>query len=124
MEISPLISRILSTIIFAFIIFGVTQRRNRKVHIPTMVSCFVADITLLLFVELSRGAIERVQAGELPLILRIHLLFSVPMVGSWLLALFAGYHRRKGRLVKLHFINACLFLTLRTGNWITAFFVE
>ncbi len=124
MSVPPFVSLTVSTLILGFIIYGISQRRKRRIHIPVMLGCFVADLTLLLLVDLSEGALKQVRSeSELSFPLQVHLWFSVPMLLAYLLALFTGYHRRHGRLKRTHFINACCFLTLRLGNWITAFFV-
>lgn len=111
-----------STIILAAIFFGVSQRRRRHIHIPTMLSCFVADMTLLVIVELNRDAILVATRSSRPIV-HVHVALSVATLLGWLFALFSGNLRRRGRLVRAHRYNAILFLLFRTGNWITAFFV-
>ena len=81
----------------------------------------------LILRELS--ALERCQVfyttfyAEKSLILKVHLCFSVPLVGIWIAQVILGFLRLKGRMVRAHRATAVILLILRTGNCITAFFV-
>ncbi|MFQ5654591.1 MAG: hypothetical protein ACE5GW_07655 [Planctomycetota bacterium] len=121
-QVFPYVALSLSTVVLVAIIFAVTQRRRRRIHIPMMVACFVADFILLLAVELSREAVKEALTSESWMV-RIHVIISVPMLLSWFFALYTGYQRRVGRRVKAHFVNAWVFLVLRALNWVTALFV-
>lgn len=111
-----------STIIFAALIFGVLQRRNRRVHMTTMICCFIADVLLVLVIELSRQAIDAAVSQPDPL-LRFHVAVSVCAVFCYVVALFTGLQRRHGRWVRTHRVNAAFFLLCRSANWVTAFMV-
>ncbi|MGE3165780.1 MAG: hypothetical protein AB7O52_12790 [Planctomycetota bacterium] len=119
LEIGNLIA---STIIFGGLIFGVLQRRNRRIHIPTMISCFVADVLLVLVIELNREAVHQATTTRDPF-LQFHVAVSVSAVVLYVGALITGLQRRHGRMVRAHRINAVLFLFCRGTNWVTAFFV-
>ena len=122
-DLYPYLSLGLNTIILGFIIFGVTQRRNRRVHVPVMLGCFVADLALVVMVELTRQVFYTTFYAEKSLILKVHLCFSIPLVGVWIAQVILGFMRLKGRMVRAHRVTAVILLILRTGNCITAFFV-
>lgn len=111
-----------STVIFAGILFGVWNRKNRRIHIPMMLGCFVADMLLVLVIELNRQAIAQATSTT-DSFLRFHIAVSVSAVVCYFVALVTGFRRRKGKLVLAHRVNAILFLFFRGTNWATAFFV-
>lgn len=115
-------SLVASTVILAFIFFGVSQRRRPRVHIPVMLSCCAADLTMVLFIELNRGAVEKALVADG--LLRFHVIVSVIAVVCWGVALFTGWKRRQGKCRRLHLANALVFLVCRTTNWATSFFIH
>lgn len=56
---SAIIFQIQSTLIVGLMIFGVMKRRQRSLHVKTMVSVIVWDILLVLQIELNRGALAK-----------------------------------------------------------------
>ena len=58
------------------IVVGLALRRDRKKHPPIMVLAFVLDVALVLYLELTRGAIDRASqlASQL---LTVHVGFAV-----------------------------------------------
>lgn len=113
---------IASSVIMGFLIFGVLQRRNRRVHIPTMIGCCIADIALVLVIELNRSAINTATTTTDPL-MRFHVAVSVTAVLCYFVALYTGFRRRRNECLRIHKWNAMLFLFCRSSNWVTSFFV-
>jgi len=117
-----LVSLVLSTLVLAGIWVGVALRRDRRRHIPIMVTCGIVDIALVAAIVVARNAIPQALEARTG-VLRVHLAFSVPALLGWFTAFASGAKRRKGKWIAFHRWNAIVFLVARTGNWITSFFV-
>lgn len=116
-------SLVLSTLILIGVYVGVALRRDRKKHIPIMLTCGVLDVGLVFAIVAYRQALDTAMAAE-GTILRVHLAFSVPALLCWFVAFASGPMRKKGRWTRVHRWNAMIFLVARTGNWITSFFLD
>src|SRR3989344_6201589 len=78
---STIIFQVQSFLIVALLTFGVLKRRNRRIHIRTMITAIVWDISLVLQIELSRGAINKAsQAVTNPMLLNIHVTLALSTV--------------------------------------------
>lgn len=106
-------------------VFGIFQRKNRKVHVPTMAAVLIWDVILILQIELSRGAVEKASKAVVnPMILNIHVTFAVLSVVFYILLvltgrkLLAGDNQIRGR----HRLFGWSAFTLRTLTLITSFF--
>ena len=113
--------------VFALIVAGALQHSRRRLHVRMMLTCFVLDLGLLVGVEIMNQAVERVmqEAGGMPAILIVHIGFSVLMLAWWIVQIVLGRRLLRGRedLRGAHHRNAGIFLLLRAGNLVTAFFV-
>ncbi len=116
------VSLVISTLILITIFYGVSQRKNRRRHVPIMVGCGIADILLVVAIIGMRRALPQAMEADTA-ILRIHLAFSIPALLLWFSAFYSGFMRKKGKCVGFHKFNAIAFLVARTGNWVTSFFV-
>jgi len=116
------VSLMVSTVILLSINYGVSQRKNRDRHIRVMVSCAIADILLVLAIVYFRRALPKAMEADTT-ILRVHLAFSIPALLLWFTALWSGMQRKKEKYMRFHRWNAISFLVVRTGNWVTSFFV-
>ena len=116
------VSLAISTVILITIYYGVSQRKNRRRHVPIMLGCGIADILLVLAIIAWRKALPKAMEAETT-ILRVHLVFSIPALLLWFTAFYTGWRRKRGECVRVHKWNAIAFLVARTGNWVTSFFV-
>ncbi len=123
---SAAVFQIQSLCIYALMVFGIMKRKNRKIHVPTMITVLTWDIILILQIELSRGAVEKAsQALVNPVLLNVHVSFAVSCVIFYLLLIYTGRKLLKGsndyRL--RHRLFGWMAFTLRTLTLITSFFV-
>ncbi len=113
---------IISIFACTLLIVGYVSRRHRKIHIPLMVSAFTIDMGLLLYIELTRHAIE--QAVESPGgLLIFHIIISVGVVVLYIGQVVSGMKKRKGQPSPWHGKAGLPLVILRVGNLITSFLV-
>lgn len=124
-EIDRVVLHAISTVIVVLIAIGLYFRNRRPgLHWRIMVTAFVMDISLVLVIELSRGAIE--QAMEVrEALLGFHIAVSVGVVVMYIVMFVIGRqlllgaeHRRS-----LHRNAGIVFIVLRSLNYITSFMV-
>ena len=121
---SAVVFQIQSILIYALMVFGISKRKQRKVHVPTMITVLTWDIILILQIELNRGAVEKAaNALKNTMILNIHVSFAVSCVVFYILLihsgrkLLGGQHSYRLR----HRIFGWTAFTLRTLTLITSF---
>lgn len=115
----------LSTLVLIGIGVGLWfRRRNPQYHMPIMIACFVADVSLVLWIELNRHAVETVVKSIKPIVL-VHAGISLTTIVCYLalLGLGFGLFRGNGRLRLTHKRVGMTFMTFRLLNYATAFFV-
>lgn len=88
---------------FSLMTLGVSARRERKIHQPLMISAVIIDISLVLFLELTRSAVETAMTEPLNLLQRTHILSSLGAVILYIPAIYFGFrssprHRKLGPL--------------------------
>jgi hypothetical protein len=118
-----------STVAVLLILVGWKFRKRVEVHIPLMASAFVIDFSLLLYIELTRHAIETLQndvstaANEG--LLYFHVLVSVIMLILYGVQIGTGLWLAKGHAVSriFHRNAAYAFLACRLLNYVTSFLV-
>ena len=106
-------------------VYGITKRKNRKIHVPVMYSVIIWDVILILQIELGRNAIAKAsKAVTNPMLLNIHVSFAVLSVVFYALLVFTGKKLLKGdRTIRpRHKLFGWTALTLRTLTLITSFF--
>jgi len=115
-----------STIILLLIYFGVSKRKDRKIHIPVMISAIAWDLLLVLQIELNRGAIAKAaKAMTNPMLLNFHVTIAVSTVLLYFALLYTGGKLSKGvsKFRPWHKKLGGITLILRTMTYITSFFV-
>lgn len=115
---------IISTIIVVALVVGLSLRRRRNIHPKIMFSAFVADLLLVLYIEFTRGAVERVVSG-VDLLLWFHVSVSVATLVFYVVLIILGRQLLNGREEKraLHRKLAIIFCVLRSVNYVTSFMV-
>jgi hypothetical protein len=122
---SAVVFQIQSILIYSLMIFGITQRKNRKIHIPTMIAVITWDILLILQIELGRSAVEKAtRALTNPMILNIHISFAVSCVIFYFLLIYTGRKLLNGQnqFRTRHRICGWTALALRSLTLITSFY--
>ena len=122
---SALIFQIQSIIIYSLMVYGITKRRNRKIHVPVMSAVLIWDLLLILQIELGREAVAKAaKAMANPMLLNIHVTFAVLSVVFYVLLVFTGRKLLKGdnSIKPKHKIFGWTAFVLRTLTLITSFF--
>ncbi|MBC7427381.1 MAG: hypothetical protein H7336_02140 [Bacteriovorax sp.] len=122
---SALVFQIQSIIIYSMMVYGISKRKNRKIHVPTMYVVIIWDVILILQIELGRNAVAKAsKVITNPMLLNIHVSFAVLSVVFYALLLFTGRKLLKGdhSVKPRHKIFGWTALTLRTLTLITSFF--
>ena len=125
---TSLIFQTQSFIILSLLFFGawlILKKKNRDLHVKTMLFAIVWDIILVLQIELSRGAIEKAsKVTSNPNILNIHVSLAVSAVVLYVLLIVTGKKVLKGNrdIIGLHRKLGLLALLMRTLTFVTSFF--
>ncbi|WP_373533133.1 hypothetical protein [Vampirovibrio sp.] len=120
---------VVSTVAVLLIFAGWKFRKRAEVHIPLMVSAFVIDFSLLLYIEWTRHAIETLQTdvstAASEWLLYFHVLVSAIMLVLYWVQIGTGIRLAKGKEVSriFHKNAAYAFLAFRLLNYVTSFFV-
>lgn len=102
---------------------GLAMRRNRKVHPPLMGLCFVLDLGLVLYLELTRGAVNTAVTTD-SRILTFHVAVAVATIVLYLVLVPSGYKLLKGGGNRgLHRKAALAFVVCRVLTYLTAFLI-
>jgi hypothetical protein len=123
---ATVIMHVVSTAILIALGVGLAfRRRNPRVHLRIMTACFVADLALVLWIELSRGAVETVVTQAHPIVW-VHALISTGVLLCYLVMLNLGWRMTHGRaaLRRTHKRMGITFCVLRLLNYATAFVVS
>ncbi len=111
--------------IVGLLIYGLTQRFRPKIHIPIMLSAFVLDVGLVLYIELTREATSQALGwGDLPAIMQIHIILSMMTLVMYLVQIVSGFIRWKKGGMRYHKHTGILFMAFRLGNLITSFMID
>lgn len=116
-------TKIISTIIFIWILFGMYFRKNLKIHQWIMISSFMMDISLVLYIELTRNVVHTSVHPSHPFVV-FHIVISIFVIIAYLIQLFSGYLKARFQQVYWHKKIGIVFIALRFSNLITSFFVE
>lgn len=114
-----------SILIYSLMIYGITKRKNRKIHVPVMSTVLLWDVLLILQIELGRGAVEKASKAVVnPMILNIHVTFAVLSVIFYVLLVLTGRKLLKGEEVirPRHRLFGWTAFALRTLTLLTSFF--
>ncbi len=112
--------------ILALIFLGWIYRRKRNLHIGLMATAMAADLGLVLWIELSRHAVEQaLGVGEFELpgaFLAFHIVLSVVSLLLWFVQLVLGIKiaRGKRQLLPVHKLCALFFVLFRLANFVTS----
>ena len=127
---SPTMSHAVSTFILGLVFYGLWKRKDVAIHVPVMLAAFVLDVVLVLYIELTRGAIntfaESVQAPIGRELLLFHITVSLITIVLYGVLTALGFKIMKGEraLLKLHRNLAGVFLICRLTNYVTSFMID
>ena len=116
---------LVSTVVVLLIATGLYFRKRRpERHFKFMISAFVVDLALVLYVEITRQAVETAVSSTSPIVL-FHAGVSVAVLLCYVTMLTLGWRVLHGRhaLVNTHRNIGWTFCALRSLNYVTAFVV-
>lgn len=113
-----------ATVIVLTLAVGLAMRRDRSKHPWIMLTAFVADLSLVAYLELTRSAVATAVKFD-SRILNFHVAVAVGTVLLYLVLVPSGYKlwKGKGGSRLFHKRAAALFVVLRLLTYVTAFFV-
>jgi len=122
-------ANIASIVITIVLLIGVALRRNRKLHPPIMIACFVADLGLVVWLEVTRSAVETA-VGNMSALMVTHIVLAVLMILSYVSLMATGFKvlRAKEPLEfdthrKSHRAASISFFIIRVAVLVTALMV-
>src|SRR5436190_6513405 len=108
--IPPLAFNLANVAIMAAILYGVLVHARRTLHARIMTSCFVADLLMVLLIELQRHAIEQA-VGPTSRLMKFHIAVSVAAIVLWVPQILSGRGILRGKpYLPRHRIQAWAFL--------------
>jgi len=114
---------VLSLLVCLLLVFGVTQRRRRQVHIPVMLSAIIIDLGIVAYIELTAGAVESAER-KMGALMIIHIAISVGVLVLYGIHLVTGIRMAMGaKLSRLHGRIMLPTVGLRLLNFVTSIMV-
>lgn len=107
-----------------FLMFlGYICRRNRRFHVPLVLTAIAGDLFLVIYLEFTRGAVETALKFDLKVLQQIHIGFSLAATLLYVPLLYWGFKLLKGerRVIPLHRKVAKVALTFRTLGFLFMF---
>ena len=115
---------IVSTLVIGLLITGLLLRGRPAVHPKLMITAFTLDVLLVLYIEFTRGAVERVLSDFGPL-LWFHAAVSLVVLFAYVGMAVLGRRLLRGDLAgSVHHRNLGIaFCILRSLNYVTSYLV-
>jgi hydrogenase-4 membrane subunit HyfE len=120
---STIIFQVQSFLIVALMLYGVSKRKVRYLHVKIMRTVIIWDLLLVAQIELTRSAINTAsKAMENHWLLNVHISFAVSTVLLYFAIMFTGQKLLKGNeeIRKYHKVLGVTTLTLRILTLITS----
>ena len=115
--------KVLSVFVCVLLVVGVLNRRRRKIHIPLMMTSFLIDLGMVLYLEIRRGVVESIPSRPMTPLLIVHISLSTVVLICYGIQIYTGIQNARGRRRPWHRIGAAAFLVTRFGNLITSFII-
>ena len=116
---------ILSSIVLCFIVAGLWARRHRPhLHVRFMTAAFISDLLLVLYIEGTRHAVEKVVGSGTSLIW-FHATISLMVLVAYVAQIALGRRMLAGIRAsrRVHVVLGVTFVSLRLVNYVTSFLV-
>lgn len=110
----------LATVAWGLLVVGYGLRRRLRLHVTLMLSGILLDVSLVLYLEMTRGAVEKALSFELSFFKQLHVVFSAAALALYLPTVVLGAALLRGRgspLRSVHIRIATTALCLRTIGW-------
>lgn len=115
----------LSTVVLLIIFTGLWFRKRKpQLHLRLMITAFTIDVLLVLYIEISRHAVEKVATHIQPL-LWFHAGVSLAVLICYVVLILLGRPMLAGKFETrtLHRTVGIAFVTLRVLNYVTSYMV-
>jgi hypothetical protein len=101
-------------------LLGVLNRKNRKIHVPCMLTTIFMDLSLVLFLQITRSAVQTAMGFDLPILQYFHIGFSTLATILYFPMLYTGFkllrNQKTALLYRLHIkIGVACFLSRTLG---------
>lgn len=112
---------IVSSIVLVMVAAGLYFRRKTVVHMRFMVAAFLLDLALVLYIEMTRHAVEKVASHVRPLVY-VHAAISLGVLIAYVIMILLGRRVLKGKRASrsTHRHLGMAFVVLRVLNYVTA----
>ena len=114
---------LISAAVCVLLVIGVLYRRRSSIHIPLMLSAFVIDVSMVVYLEVRRGVVESIPKRPMTLLLAVHIAISVIVLILYGTQVYSGFRRWQGHRSRWHYVAAFLLLPLRLLNFFTSILV-
>ena len=100
------------------------RKRNRIIHMRLMISAFAVDVLLVLYIEITRHAVEKVATHVRPL-LWFHAGVSLAVLICYVVMILLGRPMLAGKYESrtMHRTVGIAFVVLRSLNYVTSYMV-
>ena len=114
----------LSTLVLLFIAAGVYHRKHPRTHLRYMLAAFILDVSLVLYIEIARHAVEKM-VNHSGFLLWFHVGVSVAVLTAYVAQIQLGRRILRGFVAsrQIHIRLGLTFCTLRLLNYITSFMI-
>jgi hypothetical protein len=116
---------VLSSIVVLLIAAGLWLRHRRPdLHLRLMTAAFVSDLVLLVYIEATRHAVEKV-ANQGTRLIWFHAAVSTLVIVTYVAQIAVGRRMLAGTPAprRVHAVLGITFATLRSLNYVTSFMV-
>lgn len=115
----------IATVAWLLLLLGYAMRRNRAIHVPLMLLGISSDILLVLYLQLTKSAVETALSFSLSSLQQLHIACSSVALILYFPVLFLGFTLLRGRATKsarkLHVRLASTALVFRTLGFFLMF---
>jgi len=113
---------IISIVVCVLLIVGVLNRRRKSVHIPLMATAIGIDLAMVLYIELTRGAVKAAEE-RMGLLMIVHIIISVGVLVLYGIHVWTGIKKARGGKSATHGRIMYATVSLRILNLITSIMV-
>jgi uncharacterized membrane protein YozB (DUF420 family) len=118
-------THVASALVLVVIATGLWFRKRRPVvHRALMIAAFAADLSLVIYIEVTRHAVEKV-VSRVQAVLWLHAAISLAVLACYTAMIRLGWRLRQGeeKARPSHRVLGIAFLVFRTLNFVTSFLV-
>jgi len=113
---------IISILVCILLVVGVLNRRRKTIHIPLMVTAIGIDLAMVLYIELTRGAVKAAEE-RMGLLMIVHIIISVGVLVLYGIHVWTGIKKARGGSSPTHGRIMYATVALRFLNLITSIMV-